>query len=220
LLRSEPTIERHEPSPEGGGPVDKGVDDKPLEAPEFDLLYEKMSEHDLPGFGRPDAKSFCKTDTGEQLAMNRRDLLAGLFWLAISLFVVVQSVKSDLGSLHSPGPGFLPFWSAVVLGTLSIILVVTTSLRKKWEGKLVDLWRGLDWLRVIWVLLSLFMYPILLPITGYLITTFMLIGFLLFIGVRSKVWIDVASALAITVISYVIFSVLLDVKLPKGIFGL
>jgi hypothetical protein len=48
----------------------------------------------------------------------------------------------------------------------------------------------------------------------------MLIGFLLFIGVRSKVWIDVASALAITVISYVIFSVLLDVKLPKGIFGL
>jgi hypothetical protein len=84
----------------------------------------------------------------------------------------------------------------------------------------VDLWRGLDWLRVIWVLLSLFLYPILLPITGYLIATFMLIAFLLFIGVRSKVWIDVASALAITVISYVIFSTLLDVKLPKGIFGL
>ena len=68
--------------------------------------------------------------------MNRRDLLAGLFWLGISVFVVIQSVKSDLGSLHSPGPGFLPFWSAVILGTLSIILIVTTSLRKKWEGKL------------------------------------------------------------------------------------
>ena len=152
--------------------------------------------------------------------MNRRDLLAGLFWLAISVFVVIQSIKSDLGSLHTPGPGFLPFWSAVILGTLSIILIVTTSLRKKWEGKLADLWRGLDWVRVIWVLLSLFLYPILLSITGYLITTFMLIAFLLFIGVRSKVWIDVASALAITVISYVIFCTLLDVKLPKGIFGL
>jgi hypothetical protein len=152
--------------------------------------------------------------------MNRRDLLAGLFWLGISVFVVIQSVKSDLGSLRTPGPGFLPFWSAVILGALSIILIVTTSLRKKWEGKLVDLWRGLDWVRVIWVLFSLFLYPILLPITGYLITTFVLIAFLLCIGVRSKLWIDVASALAITVISYVIFYTLLDVKFPKGIFGL
>ena len=30
--------------------------------------------------------------------MNRRDLLAGLFWLGISVFVVIQSVKSDIGS--------------------------------------------------------------------------------------------------------------------------
>ncbi len=152
--------------------------------------------------------------------MNRRDLLAGLFWLGISVFVVIQSVKSDLGSLHTPGPGFLPFWSAVILGTLSIILIVTTSLRKKGKGKLVDLWRGLDWNRVIWVLLSLFLYAILLPVTGYLITTFVLIAFLLCIGVRSKLWIDVGSALAITIISYIIFCTLLDVKLPKGIFGL
>jgi hypothetical protein len=152
--------------------------------------------------------------------MNRRDLLAGLFWLGISAFVVIQSVKSDLGSLRSPGPGFLPFLSAVILGTLSIILMVTNSLKKKWEGKLLDLWRGLDWNRVIFVLLALFLYPILLPIAGYLITTFMLIAFLLCIGERSKLWIDVASALAITVISYVIFYTLLDVKFPKGIFGL
>jgi putative tricarboxylic transport membrane protein len=152
--------------------------------------------------------------------VTRRDLLAGLFWLGISVFVIIQSVKSDLGSLHSPGPGFLPFWSAVILGALSIILIVTTSLRKKWEGKLVDLWRGLDWVRVIWILLSLLLYPILLPITGYLIATFVFIAFLLRIGVRSKLWIDLASALAITIISYVIFCTLLDVKLPRGIFGL
>ena len=152
--------------------------------------------------------------------MNSRDLLAGLFWLAISVFVVTQSIKSDLGSLHSPGPGFLPFWSAVILGVLSIILTTTAILRKKWEGKFLDLWRGLDWDRVIWVLLALFLYPILMPITGYLITTFVFIGFMLCIGVRSKPWIDVASALAITVISYIVFYTLLDVKLPKGILGL
>jgi len=152
--------------------------------------------------------------------MKRRDLLAGLFWLGISVFVIVQSLKSDLGSLRTPGPGFLPFWSAVILGALSIILMVTTTVRKKWEGRLADLWRGLDWVRVTLVLLSLFLYPIVLPIAGYLITTFVFVAFLLSVGVRSKLWIDVASALAITVLSYVIFHTLLDVKFPVGIFGL
>ena len=152
--------------------------------------------------------------------MNRRDLLASLFWLGISVFVIIESVKSDIGSLHTPGPGFLPFWSAVILGTLSLILMLTSSLKKKREGKLWDLWRGLDWSRVIWVLLALFLYPILMPITGYLITTFVLIAFLLCIGERSKLWIDIASALAIALISYLIFFTLLDVKLPRGMFGL
>ena len=152
--------------------------------------------------------------------MTRRDLLAGLFWLGIAVFVVIQSVKSDIGSLHSPGPGFLPFWSAVILGTLSIILLVTNSLKKKWEGKLSDLWRGRDWVKVIWVLLTLFLYPVLLPITGYLVTTFALIASLLRIGERSKLWMDMVSALTIALLSYVVFYILLDVKLPKGVFGL
>jgi hypothetical protein len=134
--------------------------------------------------------------------------------------VISQSLKSDLGSLQTPGPGFLPFWSAVVLGALSVILMITTNLRKQWEGKLADLWRGLDWNRVVFVLLGLFIYPILLPVAGYPITTFALIAFLLCIGERSKLWIDLASALAITIISYVIFLTLLDVKLPRGILGL
>jgi putative tricarboxylic transport membrane protein len=152
--------------------------------------------------------------------MKRRDLLAGLFWLSLSVFVIIQSIKVDIGSLHSPGPGFLPFWSAAMLGVLSIILMVTANLREKRGGKLLELWRGLEWDKVILVLLALFLYPILLPFVGYLIMTFVLIAFLLFTGVRSKLWIDVASALAITLISYVIFYTLLDVKLPKGLFGL
>jgi hypothetical protein len=73
--------------------------------------------------------------------------------------------------------------------------------------------------KVIWVLFSLFLYPIVLPIAEYFITTFGLMAFLLCIRKRSKVWIPGMTALAITLISYVIFYTLLDVKLPKGIFS-
>ncbi len=152
--------------------------------------------------------------------MKRRDLVAGFFWLAVSVFVIFQSVKSDVGSLHAPGPGFLPFWSAVVLGVLSLVLIVWTRVTKSGGGQLLDLWRGLDWGRVVWILLALFLYPLLLPYAGYLVMTFALIAFLLIIGIRSKLWVDIASALAITAVSYFIFFKLLDVKLPKGLLGL
>ncbi len=151
--------------------------------------------------------------------MNRRDLLAGFFWLGISVFVCVLSIRSEVGTVHSPGPGFLPFWSAFVMGALSIILIVASSLTKQPDRKITDLWKGLEWHKVVLVLCSLFLYPILLPVTGYLVTTFGLMAFLLCIMERSKVWILGMSAASIALISYVIFYILLSVELPKGIFG-
>jgi putative tricarboxylic transport membrane protein len=151
--------------------------------------------------------------------LNRRDLLASLFWLGISIFVCVLSVRSDVGSLHAPGPGFLPFCAAFVLGALSLVLMVTNYRGKVWQGQLSDMWKGLEWRRVLLVMVALFLYPLLLPLMGYLITTFALILFLLCLVERSKMWIEVASSLAIVLASYFIFFVLLDVKLPKGMFG-
>jgi len=152
--------------------------------------------------------------------VNRRDFLACLFWLFISIFVIVQAVKSDIGSLHTPGPGFVPFWSAVVLGVLSLVLGVSANLKREGKQKLIELWKGLEWGKVLSVLFGLFLYPVLLPLVGYLIATFALIIFLLCIGARSKLWVDIASALAIALVSYLIFYTLLDIKLPKGILGL
>jgi len=48
-----------------------------------------------------------------------RDLVSGLFWLAVAIFAAVQGLALKLGSLHQPGPGFFPFWGGVVLGLLS-----------------------------------------------------------------------------------------------------
>ena len=151
--------------------------------------------------------------------MDHRDLLSGLFWLGISIFVVIESILMDIGAFHSPGPGFFPFWSAVIVGTFAIILLVTIRLKKKWKRKIRDLWKGVQWQKVIWVLFSLFLYPFLLPIIGYLITTFGLMVFSISIMGRSKLWVQGISGLIITLVSYFIFYMLLGVQLPQGIFG-
>jgi putative tricarboxylic transport membrane protein len=151
--------------------------------------------------------------------MNLRDHLSGFFWLAISIFVCVESTQVSLGTFHSPGPGFLPFWAGVVLGTFSIILIVTTFLNKKGKGKLIEMWKGVGWKKVILVLFSLFLYIILLPRIGYMIATFGLMIFMSGIIKRSKLWIEVVIPLITVLASYFIFNTWLGIQLPKGIFG-
>jgi putative tricarboxylic transport membrane protein len=151
-----------------------------------------------------------------------REQLGGLFWLAISVFVCVESIRIDIGTLRVPGPGFLLFWSAVVLGLFAIALIIVTTINKKLTGKLADPWKGLQWGRVIAVLCSLFLYTLLLPKLGYLLATFALMFFVAsIIDDRSlRLWRHGISAVLIVVASYLVFDVFLDLRLPKGMFSL
>lgn len=152
-------------------------------------------------------------------AVNLHDQLSGLFWLAISIFVCMQSIWNDIGTFHSPGPGFLPFWSGVALGTFSIILIVKSILEKKGQRKMTNLWKGIEWSNVILVLFSLLIYATFLNRIGYLIMTFGVMAFLFGLKRGSRLWIQVVSGLIISVVTYVIFYVWLGVQLPKGIFS-
>ena len=144
--------------------------------------------------------------------------LGGIFWLAISVFVCTESIKSDIGDLHAPGPGFFPFWSAVVLGLLSIVLIIYSTVKKHLRIELAAIWRGCQWGKVVAMLCSFLIYLLLLPKLGFLITTFVLMFIAAAVIDRSRLRHGI-SAIIIVVASYIIFEVVLDVKLPKGVFG-
>ena len=149
---------------------------------------------------------------------NLRGQFIGLFWLALSIFICAMSIRLGIGTLQTPGPGFLLFWSGIVLGILAIILRLLDYSKKKERGRTMDLWKGLKWHKVISVLISLFIYIILLPRIGYLIMTFGLLVFLFSIIERSKLWVQVVFALITVITTYIIFYVWLDVQLPRGMF--
>jgi len=153
--------------------------------------------------------------------MNLRDQLSGLGWLAISIFVCAESMSIGVGTFRSPGSGFFLFLSGVGLGMLALTLVAKEILKKKGDENITNLWKGVKWSKVIFVLASLFIYAILLPILGYVIMTFLLMTFLFGIGVteRPRLWVLGVSALFAALLSYIVFCVWLDVQLPKGIFG-
>jgi putative tricarboxylic transport membrane protein len=151
--------------------------------------------------------------------MNLRDQWSGLFWLVFSILVCVESVRMGTGSFRSPGPGLLPFWSGIVVGTLAILLWVIGTLKREEGGKIKNLWRGMKWRKVILVSASLLIYCIILPRLGFLIATFGLMTLLFSIVKRSRLWIQAVTALVTVLVTYFTFYVWLGVQLPKGLFG-
>jgi putative tricarboxylic transport membrane protein len=150
---------------------------------------------------------------------NLRNQLSGLFWIAFSFFVCARSMEAGVGSFGQPGAGFLPFWSAAILGALAIILVIKSIVRGKAEKEATEVRRNLKRGKVVLALLALFAYVVLLEWTGYLVTTFGLMTLLYMIAGRSRVWTQVVGAGITVLITYVVFYVWLGVQLPKGILN-
>jgi putative tricarboxylic transport membrane protein len=154
--------------------------------------------------------------------MNRRldfhGQCTGLFWLALSVLICATALRLGIGTLHTPGPGFLLFWSGILLAILAVILRITDYSKKKDRGRTIDLWKGLKWHKVISVAIAMFVYVILLPRIGYLIMTFGLLVFLFRIVERAKLGAEVLFALITVIATYLLFYVWLDVQLPRGLF--
>jgi len=151
--------------------------------------------------------------------MYRRDLLGCLVWLGASLYLCYLSLRMGIGKFGSPGAGFFPFCSSVMMGAFALINLVNV-LTKKGNTMITDSSRGTRWKKTLWVIVSLLLYPLLLPVLGYLIVTFLLMGFLfLILGEARRFWLKGLSALFVTCASFFLFYVLLDVRLPTGVFG-
>jgi putative tricarboxylic transport membrane protein len=127
-----------------------------------------------------------------------------------------MALRLGIGTLHTPGPGFLLFWSGILLAILAIILRLYS--KKKEKDRTMHLWVGLNWYKAISVAISMFIYILLLTRVGYLIMTFALLVFLFRLVERSKPWAAVVFALITVTATYLLFYVWLDVQLPRGLF--
>lgn len=146
---------------------------------------------------------------------------SSLFWLLLSIYVCIESLRIGIGTLHNPGIGFFAFCMSGVLGILSLVLFLQTFF-KKGKAKVEPLFSGTLWKRVLLVLIVLLIYSKLMELLGYLISTFSLMAFLFWIlepnTKRWFLWSLIISFLT-TIISYYIFSILLNCQFPMGLFG-
>lgn len=151
--------------------------------------------------------------------MGKPDQVSSLFWSILGLGVVYLSYRLGLGELTHPGPGFLTFWSGVILCCLSAV-VFFQGVRAQRGGTGVTLpqrWAGMAWPKSVYVIIALLAYVLTFTYLGFLLSTIVLLIFL-FKGIEPETWRRAfLSAGLSSFISYILFGIWLQVQLPRGL---
>ena len=150
--------------------------------------------------------------------MSKETLAAG-FWLLFSLCMSIASFRLGTGTGNRPGPGFFPFYAAVAIGIISLFRLRRT--RREATTPTVGAPDGTgEWRKVLSVVASMLAYAVLLEPLGFVICTFLLMAFFLKF-VAAQRWLTALSfAFAVALVAHVLFNVLLDADLPKGLLAL
>jgi putative tricarboxylic transport membrane protein len=149
--------------------------------------------------------------------MDKTDRVSGLFWLIFSVFVSYESYRLGLGTLHQPGPGFLFFWTGIVVAILSLTVFVRSFRKRSLDEAKESIPIKWNVTKIILVLISLFLYVLLMERLGFLVVT--LLFFILLLGViEKKKWsFAVLVSLIVTIATYLVFEIGLQSQLPKGL---
>ena len=155
--------------------------------------------------------------------MKKYLLADGLIWVLLGIGICAGSISLKLGNFHTPGAGFLPFLSGLLLGIFGLILMLSTLFSQEREEKNeVD---GKDRARRHWrrflnpslTVVILFGYILLLEPLGFLLTTFVCL-LLLFKLAEPRKWVTpIVLSGSTAILSYLVFSVWLQCQLPKGL---
>lgn len=148
--------------------------------------------------------------------MKKNDRYTSLIWAILGFYVAFEGYRLKLGTLNNPGSGFIIFWAGLTISALSMALFfLTFSLREGSEEK--TLWKGRHWPNGIKLMASLFIFVFVLKWMGFLLSAFLLL-LLLLKSMESQRWRVAFLIAGVTIVScYIIFGVLIETQLPKGI---
>jgi len=147
--------------------------------------------------------------------MRKRDILSSLVWMGVGAAFALAAWQQGLMRRGVPGPGFLPFFSGLVLAGVSLAVLVPAlagAPDPAAEPSAATPGRR----RVLLALVALVGYGLALEHLGYLLTTLL---FMLAMGqlMEARRWGLVGLLAALTAVcSYLLFVVLLEVPLPRG----
>ena len=151
--------------------------------------------------------------------MRKADRISGFFWLIFAVITIIKSYRLGLGKVAEPGPGFLFFWSGIVLCIMSLVILFGTFDRKKAGEPDKPIFGEISFKKIIFVSMAVFLYALLIEKLGFILVTILLFVFILGV-VEKKGWLfTILSSSIVTSAAYLVFKTWLETQLPTGILG-
>ena len=135
--------------------------------------------------------------------------------MLVGLIALWESRRFPLGTLHRPGPAYMP----VVLALLLILFGLALAVMASRSGRFAEVgWH--EWRHAVAIFGACAFAAWGLDRLGYRLTTALVLFFLLFVLERRGVIGAVVLTVAIAWGSFFLFDTVLRVPLPRGPFGL
>lgn len=151
--------------------------------------------------------------------MTRVHQAASLIIIAFCSWVGFTSVKMTYYTSIGPGPGFFPFWLALIMGALSAIWFVQLWLRPL-PGRAMDFVPNqAGCIRVAALIISALIFGLVLEKVGFALSMFVFLLFLLVALGRQSVTVTLSVSLTGSFGVYYLFSHYLKVPLPAAPIG-
>ncbi len=147
----------------------------------------------------------------------KKHYIIPIFLIGFSILVMTLSYKLGLQEFNNPGPGLMPFVASLFILLISSYLLLSYLFQKgdKDENMKEEEKEKPNLRRISFVMLSLFIYALILERIGFLITTFIVLIFM-FRSVGYRWRFVVITSVVTVLITYCFFSYL-GVRFPMGI---
>jgi putative tricarboxylic transport membrane protein len=148
--------------------------------------------------------------------MGRTGVISAVTLLGLASAAILEASKLPFGTLSSPQPGFFPLILAIFLALFSVLLLAQEIPQ---TGRETGAFLGgvALWKRIGLAIGALVAFGLLFETLGYLLSTFLFIVFLLRAVERQKWWLVVVVAFCTSLVTYLLFGLLLNTSLPAGI---
>ncbi len=151
--------------------------------------------------------------------MKRPYQIAGVVFLLMAAFIAWESLELKFYTYIGPGPGFFPFWLAMVLGVLAVLMILQATFRRP-DPMPADFFASrAGYLRVGAIVLALTATTALMDILGFQLTMLGTIIFLLFALGRPSLIVTLLVSVAGSFGCFYLFDRWMKVPLPTGFFG-
>lgn len=153
---------------------------------------------------------------GAGLRSSNAELWGSAIWLAISLFVIEQGRRLELGTVNEPGMGFMMFWIGLFMAGMSLAVAVQAV---RYEGPSVrSLWAGTRWRKTLIVICTFVLYAFAFSRLGFLLSTIPLMLVLLRAVDPVRWSLALPIGVGMPVLIWWVLKSLLQIQLPGGWF--